>query len=293
MKRFIQLFKVAIRYLFSGTVLINTKKSNKSVIRRGNRVYNSQIGKYTYITKGCLIQNAKIGSFCSISEECYIGMPSHPVEFVATSPVFLKGKNYLKCNFANIEYNAGEKTEIGNDVWIGVGVKVKGGVKIGDGAIIGAGAVVVKNVPPYAIVGGVPAKVIRYRFDEETVNKLLQLKWWDLPDEIIDVIQKVNVLDESEYVTPPEVKEFYSADGSLLEHLKLLLKITAQQQKTVSSIIASENDLKNFCHDDTSDVPFQHGWRYEIFGAKAKDLKDGKLSISYNPKTRLINFNNL
>ena len=76
-------------------------------------------------------------------------------------------------------------------------------------------------------------------------------------------------------------------------HLKLLLKITAQQQKTVAHIIASEDDLKSFCHDDTTNVPFMHGWRYEIFGAKAKDMKAGKLSISYNPKTRVIDFNNL
>lgn len=110
-------------------------------------------------------------------------------------------------------------------------------------------------------------------------------------DEIIEVIKKVKDLDEENYVTLPCVKDFSCADGSLLELLKLLLKITAQQQKTVARIIASEDDLKSFCHDDTADVPFMHGWRYDIFGTKAKELKSGKLSISYNPKTHIIDFN--
>ena len=110
-------------------------------------------------------------------------------------------------------------------------------------------------------------------------------------DEIIEVIKKVKDLDEKNYVTLPCVKVFSCADGSLLELLKLLLKITAQQQKTVARIIASEDDLKSFCHDDTADVPFMHGWRYDIFGTKAKELKSGKLSISYNPKTHIIDFN--
>lgn len=110
-------------------------------------------------------------------------------------------------------------------------------------------------------------------------------------DEIIEVIKKVKDLDEKNYVTLPCVKDFSCADGSLLELLKLLLKITAQQQKTVARIIASEDDLKSFCHDDTADVPFMRGWRYDIFGTKAKELKSGKLSISYNPKTHIIDFN--
>lgn len=112
-------------------------------------------------------------------------------------------------------------------------------------------------------------------------------------DEILEVIEKVKVLSKDEYVTPPVLKEFYSVDGALLELLKLLLKITAQQHKTIPKIIATEDDLKNFCTNNNTDIPFLKGWRYEIFGAKAKELKDGKLSISYNPKTHLIDFNQL
>lgn len=112
-------------------------------------------------------------------------------------------------------------------------------------------------------------------------------------DEIIEVIKNVKALDEKSYVEVPCVRDFSHADGSLLELLKLLLKITAQQHKTVSRIIASEDELKEFCHDDNADVPFMKNWRYEIFGIHAKELKNGKLSISYNPQTHLIDFNKL
>ena len=112
-------------------------------------------------------------------------------------------------------------------------------------------------------------------------------------DEIIAVIENVKVLDESNYVTPEIIKDFSSVDGALFELLKLLLKITSLQHKTTSRIIASEEDLRSFCHDSTSDVAFMHGWRYDIFGSKAKDLKEGKLSISYNPKTHLIDIKSL
>lgn len=112
-------------------------------------------------------------------------------------------------------------------------------------------------------------------------------------DEILEVIKKVKAFREDDYVTPPVAASFSSVDGALLELLKLLLKITAQQHKTIARIIASEDELKSFCHNDNAEVSFMHGWRYEIYGAKAKELKDGKLSVSYNPKTHLIDFNQL
>ena len=89
----------------------------------------------------------------------------------------------MRKNFAELPYEPSKTVEIGNDVWIGSGVYIKAGIKIGTGAIIGARSVVTHDIEPYSVVAGVPAKEIRKRFDEEAIRKLLELKWWDWPDE--------------------------------------------------------------------------------------------------------------
>lgn len=169
---------------FSATVL-NSQIDLTAAIRQKCRIYSSSLGRYSYVARNTLIQNTEIGKFCSISEDCNIGMPSHPADMVSLSPVFLMGKNYLQTNFYNEKYEDCPKTIIGNDVWIGANVKIKSGIMIGDGAIIGAGAVVTKDVEPYSIVAGVPAKVIRYRFEKETICDLLNMEWWNWTDEKI------------------------------------------------------------------------------------------------------------
>ena len=142
-----------------------------------------KMGRYSYVGSGTRITDTNIGSFCSIGGRCGIGGGIHPTNMVSTSPVFLKGRNILNKHFANISYNPSETVSIGNDVWIGEGVCIVSGVNIGDGAVIGAHAVVTKDVEPYSIVAGVPAKLIKKRFDDDTIKKLLELKWWDLSDE--------------------------------------------------------------------------------------------------------------
>ena len=142
-----------------------------------------KMGRYSYIGSGTRITDANIGSFCSIGARCGIGGGIHPTNMVSTSPVFLQGRNILKKNFASISYEPSKTVTIGNDVWIGEGVCIMSAVSIGDGAIIGAHAVVTHDVEPYTIVGGVPAKELKKRFDDETINKLEELKWWDLSDE--------------------------------------------------------------------------------------------------------------
>lgn len=181
-----RLLEAAGSLLLRGCVILNSHISSKAVIRKKCRVYNSTIGDYSYVTRGTLIQNTKIGKFCSVSENCMIGTPSHPTDMVSTSPVFLEGKNYLKVNFASIPYRNTVETVIGNDVWIGANCLIKAGVSIGDGAVIGMGAVVTKNVEPYSIVAGVPARLLRKRFDDDTVKKLLTSKWWSWPDDKLE-----------------------------------------------------------------------------------------------------------
>lgn len=154
----------------------------KASIGNGAQIVNCNIGKYTYIY-GTSVVNADVGAFCSIAAGSAIGGGSHPTDWVSSSPVFYKGRNVLKTNFSKNEYIEFKKTTIGNDVWIGAKCFIKGGVTIGNGAVIGMGSVVTKDVPPYEIWAGNPAKCIRKRFDDETIEKLLEIKWWELSDE--------------------------------------------------------------------------------------------------------------
>lgn len=151
------------------------------------------IGRCTYSDKNIEIANTaetSIGSFCSIGKGVVLGHGIHPLNFLTTSPFLYFDKIGYKSPStpSHNEYWYCTPIHIGNDVWIGDDVFVKNGITIGDGAIIGAKSIVTKNVPPYAIVVGSPAKIIKYRFDEKTVNDLLTLKWWDLQDEEIKML---------------------------------------------------------------------------------------------------------
>ena len=144
-----------------------------------------QIGAFTNIAKGNgLIQNVAIGRYCAIAPNVDICPPQHPTGWLSTSSRqfnggFLRWRDYLGNDVSIISKPDEESVRIGNDVWIGCRSVIMDGVTVGDGAIVAAGAVVTKDVPPYAIVGGVPARIIRYRFDENTIRRLLALKWWD------------------------------------------------------------------------------------------------------------------
>lgn len=155
-------------------------------IYRGVKAKESKIGAYSYVAANTDIENAEIGKFCSIADNCRIGMSGHPLQYISTSPIFTEKRNALQQCWIEKDFfehkSLDERVIIGNDVWIGSHVLIKGGVHIGNGACVAAGAVVVKDVPPYAIVGGVPAKVIRYRFSPEVIGKLLELEWWNFDE---------------------------------------------------------------------------------------------------------------
>jgi acetyltransferase-like isoleucine patch superfamily enzyme len=148
----------------------------------GTIIIQSKIGRCSYIG-GARVQFCDMGSFCSIGARTRIGgLGRHPTAWVSTHPVFYSPLKQAGISFCEKSpFSESEKVSIGHDVWIGAGVLILDGVKIGDGAIVAAGAVVNHDVEPYAIVGGVPARIIRYRHDEDTISKLMQLRWWDWP----------------------------------------------------------------------------------------------------------------
>lgn len=152
-------------------------------VASGAALTKVSMGRYSYVGSYTHITDAEIGSFCSIGGNCGIGGGIHPLDKVSTSPAFLKGRNILGRNFAKISYEPSKKVVIGNDVWIGECVYVMPGVTIGDGAVIGTHAVVTSDVEPFSIVAGVPAKVLRKRFDDETIGKLTELQWWNWSEE--------------------------------------------------------------------------------------------------------------
>ena len=180
---------ISVKYLVSKIIKkIQIPAIRKSIIDRtsricpGSHIVEVELGKYSYIGNYCTVINTKIGSFSSIADNCIIGGASHPIAWVSTSPVFHEGRNILNKNFSNHEFNTRKDTIIGNDVWVGNNCLIKSGVIIGDGAVIGMGSVVTKNIEPYSIVAGNPAKLIRKRFDNEIIGKLQEIKWWNYDD---------------------------------------------------------------------------------------------------------------
>lgn len=167
--------------------LLNVDFEGNNFIGRNCIITDSSVGKYTYICNNCELYNCKIGRYCSIGNSVRLIRGSHPShEFVSTSPMFFSkkhiafAKTYVKDQLYD-EYRLtsdGKSLKIGNDVWIGSDVDILEGCSIGNGAIVGAKALVTKDVPPYAIVVGVPAKIIRYRFPESEAVKMNGIKWW-------------------------------------------------------------------------------------------------------------------
>jgi len=141
-----------------------------------SRFYKSSIDDYSYLARNCFVNNTDIGKFCLIADNCIIGFASHPLDWVSTSPVFHSGSNIFKKNFSAHPFKSNKRTGIQNDVWIGINAIIADGVTIGNSAVIAAGAIVTKDLPPYIIVSGAPAKIIRYRLPEDKRNAVLQSK---------------------------------------------------------------------------------------------------------------------
>lgn len=154
-------------------------------IEGNSRLVHTQMGRHSYCLNGCFFAFAKIGKFCSIGEGVIIGTWLHPTQLVSTFPGFYSSNRHtinfrLDDNIEEIRY-----VNVGNDVWIGHRAIILGGITVGDGAIIGAGAVVTRNVEPYAVVAGVPARSVRKRFSQTKIDRLLELGWWNYDDDTL------------------------------------------------------------------------------------------------------------
>lgn len=142
---------------------------------------NCQVGSYTYFGPNSRCNYTDVGNFCSIAANVRCGLGQHPITAVSTSPVFYKA-SVRPVQVSLVDEDAHEEftpITIGNDVWIGVNAIVMDGVTVGNGAIVAAGSVVTKDVVPYAIVAGTPAKVIRKRFTDKQIEFLENLQWWN------------------------------------------------------------------------------------------------------------------
>lgn len=170
----------------------NSRIHKLSSVQSGSEILNVKMDKYSYCGYNCSINNATIGSYTSIANNVIIGGPMHETSWVSTSPVFYKskGRNSIREKFSLHQRSKIKKTLIGNDVWIGHSAIVKQGVSIGNGAVIGMGSIVTKDVPDYAIFAGNPAKLIKFRFDENIIKKLLKIQWWNLKEREIQKFSK-------------------------------------------------------------------------------------------------------
>lgn len=158
------------------------------------------LGANSYISSSSHVAdtNSRIGKFCSIARNVSIGTTNHPLNMLTTSPIPYFDMDNMTGGMVfpaekKVSFESKKPVFIGNDVWIGLNAVIMDGIKIGDGAVIGSGAVVTKDIPPYAIAVGVPARVIKYRFSEETICRLLKTRWWDQPEEVIVTLPVDNV----------------------------------------------------------------------------------------------------
>ena len=171
--------------------LDNCKIDSRAILNKPYSLRGAKIGAGTAIGPNSRIAESVIGKYCSIGPNFLCGWGIHPINGISTSPVFYSTKGQAGFSMSQSDKVPEHKpVNIGSDVFIGANVTILDGVAIGHGAVIGAGAVVSKDIPPYAIAIGCPIRIIKYRFSEETIEKLLMIKWWDKNDHTLQKVEQ-------------------------------------------------------------------------------------------------------
>lgn len=171
---------------------------------------DSQLGDYSYVERQAEVIYAKIGKFCCIAANARINALDHPLERVSQHKMTYRANEYFLGAKLDSEFRArrqGKLVETGNDVWIGHGAIIKPGVKIGHGAVVAAGAIVTRDVPAYAIVAGVPARFLRWRFEPKVSARIIALAWWDWEhDRLAAAVEDMRLLSADAFVEKYEAK---------------------------------------------------------------------------------------
>lgn len=171
-------FKRAVSY---GGIVVSSEIGFNSKVHRNAEIRNTKMGDHSYVGDFTIVNNTQVGDFCSIGQYCIIGLHKHPLNFVSTSPLFYSQGNQLQRPLKQVQVQNKEilDTVVEHDVWIGSGALVVGGLTLAQGTVIGAGSVVVKDTLPYGIYGGNPAKLIRKRFADDVIEKLIKRNIYD------------------------------------------------------------------------------------------------------------------
>ena len=188
--------------------------ANTAKIHRFAKLVSTKLSEHSYIGVSSWATCCDIGPYCSIGANVNMGLTLHTLDTISSSPIFQLKQNATGVSWTDRDYARNildtPRTVLEADVWVGSNAIIMSGVKLHTGCVVGAGAVVTKDVPPYAIVAGVPAKVLRFRFSPEISDRILKSKWWTMPDEKIKSIKELFNIPNP---TLEDLDKYFPRDG--------------------------------------------------------------------------------